>query len=121
MVQTDNPDLDLEPLNHFTLASEATIGMQELWGSDMDSIAQSGLIWAQSMKITGLAPSASASGVVKYVSVPLGSLYSDGSTCPVTIRKLLAHVQRTEKFHGTVTLKNAIVQHNLVSRVNTNK
>lgn len=46
MVQTDNPDIDLTPIGHFTLANAATIGMQELWGSDMDSIAQSGLIWA---------------------------------------------------------------------------
>jgi hypothetical protein len=39
MLQTDNPDADLEPLANFTLAGASTIGMQELWGSDMDSIA----------------------------------------------------------------------------------
>lgn len=92
-----------------------------MWGSDMDSIASSGLIWSQEMRINCLAPTAAASGTVKYVSVPLGAMYSDGNVQACTIRKLNAHVERTEKFKGNFALRNAIVQHSLVSRVNTNK
>ena len=111
----------MDPINKFSIAGNTSIGMAEMWGSDMDSIAQSGMIWANKMKISCIAPSAAAAGVVKYVSVPLGSLYDNGNRSSVTIRKLMAHVDSQEKFRGTVTLKNATVEPGLVSRVNSLK
>jgi len=83
--------------------------MNELWGGDMTSIAQHGLIWAQSMTINCLGPEATKCGTVKYISVPLGALYNQDGQASVTVRKLQAHVSRSEKFKGYITLKNAIV------------
>lgn len=39
MYQTDNPDEELDPINKFSIAGNTSIGMAEMWGSDMDSIA----------------------------------------------------------------------------------
>lgn len=82
--------------------------MEELFGGDMTGMAQHGCIWSQEMIIKGLAPMASAAGKVKYVSVPMGSLYNQGHV-PCSIKDLQAGVDRSENFKGTIKLRNAIV------------
>jgi hypothetical protein len=87
----------------------------------MTSVANSGMIWAQEMDIDFIGPEAAVAGTVSYVAIALGQNYYTGDTLDFSVNDLLACATHTEVFNKRINMKNALVDHNLVTRVSQDK
>jgi hypothetical protein len=122
MHQTSDPDQKHDYLRAFTeTAHYEAYGLADLWGSDMTDIANSGMIWAQDMEIDCLGPDSTVAGTISYVAIALGSQYINGGTLQFSINDLLACVVHETPFNKRIKLTNALVDHNLVTRVSQDK
>lgn len=87
----------------------------------MTQVANNGMIWAQEMDIDCIGPDAAVAGTVSYVAIALGQNYLTGDTLNFSVNDLLACATHEETFKKRINLKNALVDHNLVTRVAQDK
>lgn len=97
--------------------------MSGVYGSQGDTIGESAMIWASKLKLAIEAPAALVSGAVTYGITTYGSIVKRDESNPITINDLMRTATHTRRFAPnsmTVDLQSAVVNHDLVSNLNSN-